>query len=127
MIRQPTPFAQLYAWHRAALAGHRPPIHDGDPQCGWFKTRLVKGGPFVPASISITRDIDPETGELASPERLICEVNGQPRDPVSAWSSICKSPITRAEYRALQDLQKRYPQMAGTHARLDIAPETIRP
>ena len=127
MIRQPTPIATLYAWHRAALAGLRPPIHDGEPRCGWFKTRLVKGGPFVPAVIRIDRDIDPDTGELLNPERFICEVNGQPRDARDAWASLCKSPISRDEYHDLQRLQARYPQMAGTHAAIDINPEDIRP
>lgn len=127
MIRQPTPISTLYAWHRAALAGLRPPVHEGEPQCGWFKTRLAKGGPFVPAVIRLDRDIDPATGELASPERIVCEVNGQPRNAWDAWGSLCKSPISREEYRDLQDLQARYPQMAGTHAAIDIRPEDIRP
>lgn len=127
MIRQPTKFAALYAWHRAALAGLRPPVHDGEPQCGWFKTRLVKDGPFVPAVIRIDRDIDPATGELLNPERFVCEVNGQPRDARLAWGSLCKSPISHQEFLDLQDLQARYPQMAGTHAAIEINPEDIRP
>lgn len=126
MIRQPTPVSRLYAWHRAALAGKPVTIHEGEPECGWFKTRLVKGGPFVPASISIERDVD-ENGELSSDERLVCEVNGERRNPVSAWLSLCKNPISRAEYLDLQDLQRRHPEMAATHAPIRLRAGQIRP
>lgn len=126
MIRQPTPVSRLYAWHRAALAGKPVTIHEGEPQCGWFKTRMVKGGPFVPASITIQREVD-ENGELTSDERLVCEVNGERRDPVNAWLSLCKNPISRAEYLDLKDLQRRHPEMAATHAPIRLRAGQIRP
>lgn len=126
MIRQPTPVSRLYAWHRAALAGAPVPIHEGEPHCGWYKTRLVKGGPFVPASISIVRDVD-EHGELTCDERMVCEINGEPRDPRRAWLSVCKRPISRAEYLELKDLQRRHPEMAATHAPIRLRADQIRP
>ena len=126
MMRRPTPVAALYAWHRAALAGRPVQIHEDDPQCGWFKTRMVRGGPFVPASISIEREVD-ENGDLASDERLVCEVNGERRDPVNAWLSICKTPISRAEYLDLQALRRRHPEMAATHTQLRLRAGQIRP
>ena len=125
-MRQPTTLARLYAWHRAALAGKAVPIHEGEPECGWFKTRMVKGGPFVPASISIKREVD-ENGELAGDERIVCEVNGERCDPAKAWLSICKNPISRAEYLDLQDLQRRHPEMAATHAPIRLRAGQIRP
>ncbi len=73
-MRKPTPTADLYAWHRAALAGDEPEIHPGDPQCGWFELRLVRGGPLVGCRIFVEREIDPDTGELLCDERLVCEV-----------------------------------------------------
>lgn len=126
MIRQPTPMSLLYAWHRAALGGTPVTIHEGMPHCGWFKTRMVKGGPFVPASITIERDVD-ENGDLASDERLVCEVNGARRDPVSVWLSICKNPISRTQYCDLQALQRRHPEMAATHAPIRLRAGDIRP
>jgi len=125
-MRQPTLLVRLYAWHRAALTGKVVPIHEGEPQCGWFKTRMVKSGPFVPASITIQREVD-ENGELASDELLVCEVNGERRDPARAWLSICKNPISRAEYLELQDLQRRHPEMAATHAPIRLRAGQIRP
>lgn len=126
MIRQPTPAQSLYAWHRDALAGKPVEIHDGLPECGWFKVRMVKDGPFVPASISIKREID-EIGQLASDETLFCEINGQTRDPAREWIWLSKNPISRREYHALKDLQAQHPEMAATHAPLSINPADIRP
>lgn len=125
-MRQPTPISRLYAWHRAMLEGRAAAIHEDEPQCGWFKTRLVKGGPFVPASISIHREID-ENGDLASDERLVCEVNGAARDPYTAWSSVCKNPISRADYLELKALHERRPEMAATHVTINLNPWEITP
>lgn len=99
-MRKPTPRAELYAWHTAALAGRSPAI-DSTPQCGWFKRKLVKGGVFVPARIWIVQEIDPATGELLSDEILQCEVNGTYADPEDAWSWICANPISEAEFNYL--------------------------
>ncbi len=70
---------QLYAWHSAVLAGQAPPIHDGLPEAGWYKTRFAKGGPWVAVEIRVEREIDPETFELTEPERLIAIADGELR------------------------------------------------
>lgn len=125
MIRRPTPTAELYAWHRAALADPKTPRHDGLPECGWFKTRLVKDGPWVPAKIWVERDIDPVTGELTAPEEYRAEVDGMSRDPAKIWTFL--KPISRAEFDELAACQKDLPQMAATMARLDLTEGAIRP
>ena len=99
-MRKPTPRAELYAWHTAALAGLNPAI-DQTPQCGWYKRKLVKGGVFVPARIWMFQEVDLSTGELLSDEMLQCEVNGCFADPEDAWSWVCSNPITEQEYRYL--------------------------
>lgn len=99
VIRQPSTSAQLYAWHRAAIAGENPATHDGLPECGWFKTRISKGGPWLPAEISVNRSIDIETGELTEPERFVCRINGALRDPAEIWTYL--KPISRKEYLEL--------------------------
>ena len=109
------------------MVGGNPPIHDGDPQCGWFKTRMISGGPFVPARIWIDRDIDPQTGELAADEKYRCEVNGEPRNPYQTWSSIAGTPISRADFDALQDTQTEIATMAATHTKIDLSQEVIAP
>lgn len=125
MIRQPSSFSQLYAWHRAALAGESPLIHDGLPECGWYRTKLIKGGPWVAVEIKVEREICPDTGELLGPERLVATADGMRRDPARLWTFL--EPITRAEYGALLTRREAIPAMAATMAKLDLTQEPIRP
>lgn len=125
MIRQPTPLKALYAWHRAAIAGEAPPMHEGAPECGWFKTRIVKGGPWVAVEIKVEREIDIETGELAGDERLIALVDGVRRNPASIWTHL--TPISREEFEALKRRQADLPEMQATHVRMDLSQEPVRP
>ena len=125
MIRRPTPPSVAYAWHRAALAGENPPTHDGLPQPGWFKVRLVKGGSYVAAKIWIEREIDPMTGELAAPEQYRCEVDGMSRSPASIWTHL--KPISKAEYDALLHRRLTIPAMQASMAKLDLIAAPILP
>lgn len=125
MIRKPSTMRQLYEWHSAALAGLSPPIHDGIPECGWYRTTLVKGGPYVPVEIRVEREIDLGTGELTEPERLVAIVDGDRRDPCGIWTYL--TPITRAEHSALIERRAAIPAMAATMAKLDLTEGPIRP
>lgn len=126
MIRQPSTTSQLYGWHRAALAGENPPIHDGLPECGWYKRKMVKGGPWVPARIFITRDIDPETGELTDDERMLIEIDGETyRTPEKQWTYLI--PISRADYEALKARKGTTPAMAATMVKINLSDKPMRP
>lgn len=124
-MRMPTPVSRLYAWHIAALRGDAPATHEGEPQCGWFKTRMVKGGPWVPVRIWCDRDVDFETGELTGPEVLRCEVGGESRRPESIWTFL--TPISRDEFQDLSTRKDRIAAMAATHAKLDLSKEPMTP
>ena len=124
MIRQPSPAARLYAWHKAALAGEAPPIHDSLPECGWFKRKMVKGGPWVPVRIFVRRDIDPDTGELTGPEILVADVDGKLADPARHWTYL--TPISKRDYDALLFRQSTVPGMADSEKPLDLTKEPIR-
>lgn len=119
MIRQPTPARQLYQWWSDALAGHAPPIHDGLAEAGFYKTRLVKGGPYAAVEIKIERDIDLDTGELTAPERLVAICDGERRDPARLWTYL--TPITREEHKSLIHRRDFIPAMAATHAKIDLS------
>ncbi|ANH49066.1 hypothetical protein [Tritonibacter mobilis] len=126
MIRQPSTLSQLYAWHRAAVAGENPPRHDGDPQCGWYKRRLIKGGPWVPVRIYIDREIDPVTGELTCDERLRIEVEGlDGGDPIEHWTYL--TPISRDEFNHLVDYRLRDSRMLDARRRLDLSETPTAP
>lgn len=104
-MRKPTTRDEAYSWWRAALRGKALIVSD-DPQCGFFKRRLVKDGPFVPARIWLDQDVDPETGELCDDERLQCEVNGSYADPLDAWQWLCANPITEQEFKYMEALRE---------------------
>lgn len=105
MIRRPTPENDRYGWHRQALADaalHLELSISGDePQCGWYKTRLAKGGPWVPARIWMYQPTDAETGELDGDETLQCEIDGRWADAGDKWIWLCQHPITEAEFNYL--------------------------
>lgn len=125
MMRQPTPARELFRWWNAALAGMDPEIHDGWPECGFYKTRLVRGGPWVAVEIKIERDIDFDTGELTAPERLVAICGGERRRPEGLWTYL--TPISRDEHRALNESRQSIPAMAATHARFDLISEIALP
>ncbi|WP_444668396.1 hypothetical protein [Cereibacter changlensis] len=125
MMRQPSSFAQLYQWHSDAVAGREPPQHDGLPECGWFRRKLVKSGPWVAVRIFVEREICERTGELLGPERLRCECDGQMRDPANQWTYL--EPITHAEYRALLRRAAEIPAMAATMVPIDLTETPMCP
>lgn len=84
------------AWWRAAVAGDRPPITE-DPEEGFYKRRLVKGGPWVPVQIWIEAERD-EAGDLLSDEVVKCTVDGVLVDVHSHWSYCAGSPISESEF-----------------------------
>lgn len=101
-IRFPTSNDEIYAWHKVALedvALHLIPEVTQEPQCGFFKRRLVKGGPFVPCKIWMFQPT--QDGELVGDETYQCEVNGQYADAEDQWLWLCQNPITEAEYHYL--------------------------
>lgn len=126
-MRQPSTYREAFAWHRACLAGERPPTHEDEVQCGYFRARMVKGGPWVPAKIWLTRVIDIETGELAEDETYHAIIDGETRDPVWVWNWVNGNPITKEQFEELCSLRERMPSMAATHAQFDLAEKAMRP
>lgn len=86
-----------YAWHRAALAGQKPQITH-TPECGWFRRRTSRGGPFVAVKIFLEQQVDPETGELLGDEVMRCEVDGKRRVPEEEWTWVADNPISEEEF-----------------------------
>lgn len=127
-MRRPTPASVLYDWHRRALAGERPPVLEDEPQCGWFRLRLVRLGPWCPARIWMEQEIDPETGELCADETLRAEVLGQPRDPRRLWLSVAGKPIDEGDYHRLMHTRLHGPMHErATHRAVDFSETPVRP
>lgn len=119
MIRQPTDRTTQYDFWRRTVAGERVERFEDEPQPGFYKRRMVRGGPFIPVEIWLEQEIDQETGELTAPEVMRAICNGEIRDPLSLWT-YCRA-ISAEEYDALIGVQSSIEEMAATHARLDLA------
>lgn len=104
-MRKPSTPQQALAWYWQAMndkALHLPIEAEFEtPHCGWFQTRVVRGGPPVPARIWIEQELCPDTGELLSDEVMRCEIAGQLRDPYESWHYLFREPIDEAQYRYL--------------------------
>ena len=125
MIRQPTTIWKALAWHRNYLNGRDVPRHEDEPQCGYYRRRFVKGGPYVPVRIYMLQEVDDVTGELTEPEVLRADQNGEPADPVRIWSHL--HPISEEQYLALVQEHAANPKMKATHVAVDLSREAIRP
>lgn len=98
-----------FEWWRRAVNGEKPPIHEGDPQCGYFKVRDRRGlnkdlapikRPFVAAAI--WRDEDGFKAEVA----------GSPVDIDHAWPYVAKYPIAYETYQ-FWHLNEKWPEEAA--------------
>ncbi len=80
--------ASRYDHWRANLAGQKPPIHAGDPQCGYY--RYMLGGVAVAAAIWIAGD-----------GSMVCRIGGVGNDcrdcfysPTEKWVQLARHPIS---------------------------------
>lgn len=84
-------------WWREELLAPGQKVPDV-PQCGFYRRRLVRGGPWCPARIWREESRDYETGERTGRDVLLCEVAGRAKDAVHQWDSLARSPIPEADY-----------------------------
>lgn len=124
-MRKPSTEAELLAWHTAFLAGECPAYHETIVQCGWYKTKETKGGPWVPAKIYISRQTCKETGELLCDERYRLDINGIEFDPLERWTWL--RPISKKEYDDIIQRQRDIPAMQQTTRKIDLAEEPVLP
>ena len=82
-----------YAWWRGALEnqaaiGKALPVHEGDPQSGFYRKRKFKDGPWQ--AVAIWTDKNGET---------IALVDGATDDAFDIWTFCCRNPVSEAAYR----------------------------
>lgn len=75
-----------YEWWAAALAGNFGPVHDGQPEAGFYRVRRGKGGPWEPVAI------------WKSGDEWICLRASKRMNAEDAWTWVCRNPITEAAY-----------------------------
>lgn len=76
-----------WSWWQAALAGNIGPIHDGDPQQGYYRVRR-KGEPWEPVAIWQ----DETTGAW------LAYRGGREADAGAIWTWACRNPISHDAY-----------------------------
>lgn len=123
-MRCPTSPEVLLAWYRAALHDPDHPRQSDEPQCGWYRLRKVKGGPFVAVRIWCRQITNPDTGELLEPESFHASVAGEAAIPADIWT-YC-SPISREQHESLAAMSAQ-PEMAATHAAIDLSLTPVGP
>jgi len=116
LVRSPSPNdSTRYDWWRAALVygagSNTAPIHADDPQCGRFKVRRHRNGPWLPVAIFPAEPIvDPETGELTDDEKLIClygfHDKQEPVDAYAMWTWVAGHPISEGLYEKVFETGK---------------------
>lgn len=125
-MRKPTPVPVLFAWHIKAMQGGRPSVIEDFAECGWFKMRIVKDGPWVPVAIIPVQDID-EDGQLTEPEGIRC-LQGRSRKQVPqnfVWPTCARHPISREEYQSMMAADMGH--MDATHVPVDLSRKAVRP
>lgn len=76
-----------YGHYLANLAGQKPPIRDGEPQCGYYKRKSGRKGPFEAAAIWMQGD------------EIVCRVGSEMRDPHKEWLWLARHPVAEADAR----------------------------
>lgn len=80
-----------YNYWANALKGNFGAVHDGHPQCGFYKRRTSKGGSFAIVAIWVDAN-----GDLTAFE------NGKTVNPDDVWTWVCRAPITEEIYRRVE-------------------------
>lgn len=79
----------------------------GEPRAGYFKTRLVRGGPKAGVRLFYGPPRDPHTGEeMDRSWRWQAEVNGQREELDRVWPGCMREEIDKTEYNYLSRTQK---------------------
>lgn len=73
---------------------------DETPRCGFYKRRMIAGGPYVPVRIFLEQHIGAD-GELLAPEVLKCQIGPDFYDALAEWSWVYNRPISQAAYRLM--------------------------
>jgi len=91
--------ASPFDWYYSALSGNFGPIHENDPQCGYYRMKLRRGGDWIP--VAIFREDD---GEVLA----LCK--GEMKDAFEVWTWCCRYPVDYEVYRAVAEEGKPWPE-----------------
>jgi hypothetical protein len=87
-----------FSWWRTALSGPIGPVHDNDPQPGYYRTKRRGGGKAQPVAI------------WHDGERLRAIRDGIDVDPSTIWTWCCMHPIPYETYVAVAERGEPWPE-----------------
>lgn len=85
-------------WEKALKGGANRALLPTDPQAGFYRTTLVRGGPPVGAAIWRETELDSDSKPTGM-DVVRCEINGKPRDPFAEWVRLSMYPIPRSDFK----------------------------
>lgn len=71
---------------RSALEGNPGPISADEPQCGYYRKRQSKDGPWIPVAIWMHAE-----------QGMVCRVGKEMKDPLDVWTWVAKNPVKKED------------------------------
>ena len=99
-----------YTYYRSALKGVFGPVHENDPQCGYYRMRRGRGGPWIPVAIWREATGGDQNSAISDSGKLVCLVDGIERDPFEVWTWVCRYPVTYETYVAVAERGEAWPE-----------------
>lgn len=99
-----------YSYWTNALAGTFGPVHDGDPQPGFYRKRTGKAAGYIPVALW------EQDGKIVGVANLVVI------DPSEIWTFCCPYPITEKQYWDRVNTGKWWDEDAAVSASLAPAP-----
>ena len=107
----------LLYW-KNGLLGILGPIHENDPQCGWYRTRPKKGYASLPVRIWKENKAAPLSALRA----------GRSVDPFEVWTWCCMNPVSEDAYNEALESGDPWPDgVPSSHKTSSKAPGAITP
>ena len=102
-----------HTYWQNALSGNFGAVHENDPQCGYYRMRKGRGGPWVPVAIWLEGQVSLRHGENSinsDSGKLVCLVEGKERNAYDVWTWVCRYPIAYETYVAVAEDGKPWPE-----------------
>lgn len=99
-----------YDYWTNALAGNFGPVHDSDPQPGFYRKRVSRSGPFVPVAI------------WEQEGKIIAICDGKEANADDLWTYVCQYPVTEQQYHARVESGKWHDESDAVAASLAPPP-----
>ncbi len=77
--------------------GERVAVYEDTPECGYYETKLVRDGMYVPLKLVLKSTVD-DGGELTCDEVVVARINGEYRPASDYWPWCAKHVITEPRY-----------------------------